>query len=86
MAQSSETVEPQVDSRAEVFRDTKLIFYYADALVVAELNNAVWSLSTTECYKLSLNPGDLAAIVRRSVVGKSSFFFEADYRQDKHSF
>ena len=58
MAQSSETVEPQADSRSENLRDTKLLLYYADALVVTDLNSAFWPLSITEGYKLSLNPGD----------------------------
>ena len=68
MAQSSETVEPQADSRSENLCDTKWLFYYADALVVAELNSAIWPLSTTQGYKLSLNPDDFAAIIHRKVV------------------
>ena len=81
MAQSSETVEPQTDSRSENLRDTKWLFYYADALVVADLNSTVWPLSTTESYKLSLNPGDFAAIIHRNVVRNAIFLGKGPSRQ-----
>ena len=76
MAQSS---EPQTDSRSENLRDTKWLFYYADTLVVADLNSTVWPLSTTESYKLS--PGDFAAIIHRNFVRNAIFLDKGPSRQ-----
>ena len=81
MAQSSKSVESQTESRSENLRDTKWSFYYADALVVAHLNSTIWPLSTTESYKLSLNPADFAAIIHRNVVRNAIFFGKGPSRQ-----
>ena len=81
MAQSIKTVEPQADSRKESLRDTKWLFYSADALVVSIFNSAIWEMSTREGYKLSLNPGDFTAITHRNVVRNATLLGKGTSRQ-----